>query len=122
MRCRHRAQVGSCNREVIYGERRRKSATIVCAVDPKQRPRRSWLHEKSTKRPQRAQDLSQQLSLENIRSSLIRQEDSIIFSLIERAQFRRNDVVYQSEAIPVPGYDPYTGARYSLLEYVLREN
>lgn len=36
------------------------------------------------------------LSLESIRSTLIRQEETIIFALIERAQFRRNDIVYQS--------------------------
>ena len=35
------------------------------------------------------------LSLSSIRSTLIRQEETIIFALIERAQFRRNDVVYQ---------------------------
>jgi hypothetical protein len=36
------------------------------------------------------------LSLDSIRSTLIRQEETIIFALIERAQFRRNDIVYQS--------------------------
>jgi len=35
------------------------------------------------------------LSLESIRSTLIRQEETIIFALIERAQFRRNDIVYE---------------------------
>jgi chorismate mutase len=35
------------------------------------------------------------LSLDSIRSSLIRQEETIIFALIERAQFRRNDIVYE---------------------------
>ena len=48
--------------------------------------------------------MSDTLSLQNIRSSLIRQEDTIIFSLIERAQFARNDPVYVStDAIEVPG-------------------
>jgi hypothetical protein len=41
-------------------------------------------------------DLSDRLSLDNIRASLIRQEDSIIFSLIERAQYRLNSPVYQA--------------------------
>ena len=51
-----------------------------------------------------AQDMSDTLSLQNIRSSLIRQEDTIIFSLIERAQFARNELVYTStDAIEVPG-------------------
>ena len=67
-------------------------------------------------------DLSQSLSLENIRQSLIRQEDTIIFTLIERAQFRLNSPIYQpSEELSVPGFDPRTGKRLSLLEYVLRE-
>ena len=35
-------------------------------------------------------DRSGVLSLNNIRQSLIRQEDSIIFSLIERSQFAHN--------------------------------
>jgi len=49
-------------------------------------------------------DMSDALSLQNIRSSLIRQEDTIIFSFIERAQFSRNDAVYiSSDAIPIPG-------------------
>ncbi len=47
--------------------------------------------------------MSGTLSLENIRSSLIRQEDTIIFNIIERAQFARNDAIYRSEAISVPG-------------------
>jgi chorismate mutase len=35
------------------------------------------------------------LSLDSIRNSLIRQEETIIFALIERAQFRHNPIVYQ---------------------------
>jgi hypothetical protein len=49
------------------------------------------------------EDMSKTLSLANIRSSLIRQEDTIIFQLIERAQFARNTPVYVSEGVPVPG-------------------
>ncbi|KAG2489831.1 hypothetical protein HYH03_011634 [Edaphochlamys debaryana] len=63
--------------------------------------------------------MSSALSLANIRSSLIRQEDTIIFGFIERAQFSHNVPVYTPDAIPVPGYDR-CGRRYSLLEYVLR--
>lgn len=65
-------------------------------------------------------DLSSALSLANIRQTLIRLEDTIIFSLIERAQFALNEPVYQPDAIPVPGFRP-EGRRYSLLEYLLRE-
>ena len=39
-------------------------------------------------------DKSMALSLANIRGSLIRQEDTIIFSLIERSQFSLNAPVY----------------------------
>jgi len=38
------------------------------------------------------------LDLQNIRATLIRQEDTILFSLIERAQFKRNDMAYQKDA------------------------
>lgn len=47
--------------------------------------------------------MSQTLTLANIRSSLIRQEDTIIFQLIERAQYARNAPVYEAEGVPVPG-------------------
>jgi chorismate mutase len=63
-------------------------------------------------------DRSSALSLENIRQTLIRLEDTIIFSLIERAQFSLNAPVYEVDAIPVPGPD---GRHQSLLEYLLRE-
>jgi chorismate mutase len=68
-----------------------------------------------------------------VRSSLIRQEDTIIFNLIERAQFARNDAVYKAGAVPVPPLTAASGAsssssnrlpdptQCSLLEYVLRE-
>ena len=65
-------------------------------------------------------DRSSALSLDNIRQALIRQEETIIFSLIERAQFARNQPVYEPDAIPVPGFS-LSGERHSLLEYLLRE-
>lgn len=34
----------------------------------------------------------------------IRQEDTIIFSIIERAQFKHNDVIYRPGGIPVPAF------------------
>eukprot|EP00878_Enallax_costatus_P043478 GHUV01051473.1.p1 GENE.GHUV01051473.1~~GHUV01051473.1.p1 ORF type:complete len:218 (+),score=44.91 GHUV01051473.1:212-865(+) len=68
----------------------------------------------------RSRDMSQSVTLDNIRSSLIRQEDSIIFNFIERAQFSLNPVVYQPGGIQVPAYGP-DGKQYSLLEYILRE-
>lgn len=45
-------------------------------------------------------DESGALSLANVRASLIRQEDTIIFSLIERAQFARNGNVYERGLLP----------------------
>ena len=95
-------------------------------------------------------DLSSALSLSNIRQTLIRLEDTIIFGLIERAQVQRrrwgpaqrphlhppsthlappekiitqfalNPAVYQPDAIPVPGFRG-DGRRHSLLEYALRD-
>jgi len=66
------------------------------------------------------------LSLDSIRSSLIRQEETIIFALIERAQFRSNDIVYTKEGgfgnlgIPAGSHLP-EGCKeeLSFLEYML---
>lgn len=60
-------------------------------------------------------DGSDAVELDGVRDSLIRQEDSIIFSLIERAQFRLNRAAYDAAALCVPGYGG------SLLEYMLQE-
>lgn len=65
-------------------------------------------------------DMSGLLTLDNIRSALIRQEDTIIFHLIERAQYATNESVYAEGAISVPAYD-VSGRQYSLLEYAIRE-
>lgn len=82
----------------------------------------SVLHEDMRSSPSltSSADLSSVLALENIRQTLIRQEDTIIFLLIERAQFARNAAVYQTDVISVP--DALTnGHQQSLLEYLLRE-
>ncbi|GLJ47173.1 hypothetical protein SUGI_0995880 [Cryptomeria japonica] len=60
-------------------------------------------------------DLSQNLTLDAIRSSLIRQEDSIIFNLLERAQYCFNAPAYDVNAFSMPGFSG------SLIEYILRE-
>lgn len=67
---------------------------------------------------QASKDLSGVLGLGNIRQTLIRLEDTIIFGLIERAQFARNQAVYD-----VPGVEMPNTARpgICLLEYILRE-
>ena len=46
------------------------------------------------------------LSLDYIRSTLIRQEETIIFALIERSQFRQNPICYQPGGVPGLGVPP----------------
>lgn len=58
------------------------------------------------------------LSLESIRSTLIRQEETIIFALIERAQYRTNDVIYDCKA---SNLESVYGAPLSFLEWMLIE-
>lgn len=60
-------------------------------------------------------DESEKLTLEGIRSSLIRQEDSIIFSLLERAQYCFNVETYDPSAFSMDGFQG------SLVEYMVRE-
>ncbi|KAK7295417.1 hypothetical protein RJT34_18325 [Clitoria ternatea] len=60
-------------------------------------------------------DGSENLSLENIRHSLIRQEDSIIFSLLKRSQYCYNADAYDPEAFSMDGFPG------SLVEYMVRE-
>jgi chorismate mutase len=70
------------------------------------------------------------LSLDSIRSTLIRQEETIIFAIIERAQYRHNSIVYQPSGfgnlgLPL-GVDPNsdffqssTSENLSFLEYLI---
>ncbi|KAL4639592.1 hypothetical protein ACB092_03G229500 [Castanea dentata] len=60
-------------------------------------------------------DQSETLTLPFIRHSLIRQEDSIIFSLLERAQYCYNADTYDHDAFSV---DSFNG---SLVEFMVRE-
>eukprot|EP00850_Spirogloea_muscicola_P022747 SM000310S11938 [mRNA] locus=s310:126271:127833:+ [translate_table: standard] len=60
-------------------------------------------------------DASRILTLDNIRTFLIRQEDSIIFNLIERSQYRYNPPTYDPTLLGIPGFHG------SLLEYLLSE-
>jgi len=48
--------------------------------------------------------MNPQLELSNIRNVLIRQEETIIFALVERAQFSVNPIIYQPGGIPLQGY------------------
>ena len=58
------------------------------------------------------------LSLERIRSVLTRLEDTIIFSLIERAQFAHNPRIYQRGAFKELGEHGFNG---SFLDWFLKE-
>ncbi|MCO5580740.1 hypothetical protein L7F22_034610 [Adiantum nelumboides] len=60
-------------------------------------------------------DESDTLTLATIRDSLIRQEDSIIYSLIERAQYNINRPTYDANRFSIPGFEG------SLVEYMLKE-
>ncbi|KAK1351418.1 Chorismate mutase [Heracleum sosnowskyi] len=60
-------------------------------------------------------DESESYTLDGIRSSLIRQEDSIIFSLVERAQYCYNSDTYDPNAFLKDG------CQGSLVEFMLRE-
>ncbi|KAL7527774.1 hypothetical protein ACHAXR_004366 [Thalassiosira sp. AJA248-18] len=64
------------------------------------------------------------LSLDHIRSTLIRQEETIIFALIERAQFRQNDIVYKVGGVPGLGVPPGSSSdekedEFSFLDFML---
>lgn len=67
---------------------------------------------------------SEVLSLESIRATLIRQEETIIFALIERAQYRQNQAVYikKDNLGNPPGSTVPEGSEngpLSLMEYLL---
>uniref|UniRef100_A0A0D9Y0T3 chorismate mutase n=1 Tax=Leersia perrieri TaxID=77586 RepID=A0A0D9Y0T3_9ORYZ len=60
-------------------------------------------------------DGSNVLSLESIRSSLIKQEDTIIFGLLERSQFCYNPDTYDPNASGIVGFNG------SLVEFMVQE-
>nr|GLL26587.1 chorismate mutase 1, chloroplastic isoform X1 [Ipomoea trifida] len=60
-------------------------------------------------------DETESYTLDGIRSSLIRQEDSIIFGLVERAQYCYNPDTYNPDAFPMEAFHG------SLIEYILKE-
>ena len=60
-------------------------------------------------------DGSENLTLDHIRSSLIRQEDSIIYCLLERAQYCYNEDTYDPDTFSIDGFHG------SLVEYMVRE-
>lgn len=60
-------------------------------------------------------DLSESLTLENLRRSLVRQEDSIIFSLLGRAEYCYNADTYDHDSFAMDGFPG------SLVEFMVRE-
>lgn len=62
-------------------------------------------------------------SLDSVRGSLIRQEETIIFALIEREQFRSNTAIYTERTFRVNRSDAADiyGRDASFLEYMLSE-
>lgn len=60
-------------------------------------------------------DINRQLLLSSVRQELIRQEETIIFALIERSQFRQNPRTY------LPGEFPELDCEESLVGHLLRE-
>lgn len=60
-------------------------------------------------------DQSESLTLESIRHSLIRQEDSIILVLLERAQYCYNADTYDQNVFPMDGFNG------SLVEFMVWE-
>ncbi|XP_022976259.1 chorismate mutase 2-like isoform X1 [Cucurbita maxima] len=58
---------------------------------------------------------SDTLTLDGIRDSLIRQENSIVYSLIERARFPLNRQIYLQNNASIPGFSG------SLVEFIVRE-
>ncbi len=61
---------------------------------------------------------SEILSLDSIRSTLIRQEETIIFALIERAKFRKNNAIYNTKQHKLRNV---YGTPLSFLEWMLIE-
>lgn len=55
------------------------------------------------------------LNLQNIRGALIRMEDTILFDLIERAQFQRSQNIYELDAFPKLGHEQ------TFLDWILHE-
>ncbi|KAJ3365579.1 chorismate mutase aro7 [Allomyces javanicus] len=60
----------------------------------------------------------QKLSLDKLRNVLVRLEDTIIFALIERAQFKQNEIIYVQGAFPFDNEPDFNG---SFLDYFLLE-
>ncbi|XP_047334805.1 chorismate mutase 1, chloroplastic-like [Impatiens glandulifera] len=65
--------------------------------------------------PKERIDETQSYTLEGIRNCLVRQEDSIMFGLLERAQYRLNPETYESDVFDMDGF------KGSLVEFMVKE-
>ncbi|CAN1146247.1 Chorismate mutase 1, chloroplastic [Linum perenne] len=83
-----------------------KRGIILCASSSPPSP---WLEKK------KRVDESHTLTLDSVRRSLIRQEDSIIYGLLERSQYCHNADTYNPDAFSM---DDFHG---SLVEYMVKE-
>lgn len=71
---------------------------------------RPVFHLRTSHKQPTADSMNEQLLLKNIRNVLVRLEDTIIFSLIERSQFKRNSRVYETGAFgAATGEESLTG-------------
>eukprot|EP00466_Bigelowiella_natans_P002981 jgi/Bigna1/70701/fgenesh1_pg.13_\ len=62
------------------------------------------------------------LNLDKLRRELVRLEDTIIFGLIERSQFKQNPTSYKKEGICIKGAGGATQFQGSYFSYYLTEN
>ncbi|CAN7025762.1 hypothetical protein BRARA_F03097 [Brassica rapa] len=99
----------------------RASFSVRCSLPPSKPPPRSGassVHAVMTLAGslvgKKRVDESESLTLEGIRNSLIRQEDSIIFGLLERAKYCYNADTYDPTAFDMDGFNG------SLVEYMLK--
>lgn len=60
-------------------------------------------------------DSADEMTLDAVRDALIRQEDTIIFSLIERAKFPINSPTYDESRLSIPGFCG------SLVQFIVKE-
>ncbi|KAK4530123.1 hypothetical protein CCYA_CCYA03G0980 [Cyanidiococcus yangmingshanensis] len=114
------------NTEVIVGVRRlehRRAVFSTLCVQRQEGPTLGFSRRRglkaSSRNGRRLWMVSQieKFDLEQLRTKLIRQEETIIFALIERAQFKRNVVIYEKEGplFRIPGFSG------SFLDYLLLE-
>ncbi|KAI3874627.1 hypothetical protein MKX03_007499 [Papaver bracteatum] len=92
----------------------KKGSTITTGFQPIKASSSMATSHSSKSESKKRVDESDTLTLDSIRHSLIRQEDSIIFSLLERAQYCYNSETYTADTFAIDGFHG------SLIEYMVR--